>query len=211
MEHFENPNRFMNVLTAIAIAYILFCDFSSFNPLSSRIVYFISFLAYVVIGYFITHNDWLESRFDSRTLFLIALILAIASYCIYIFNFVVPRPVSAGQFIYLSYFNVTILFISLEVFLSFKYMSGCGYLERIEHNSLGKALSLISRYSFGIYLVHYLILYVLKINVSKFVNYLSQSPLVWIPLFVVAALVISLIILMVIDKIPYLRKVTGNN
>lgn len=211
MSHFENPNRFMNVLTLIAVAYILICDFSSFNPLSPKIVYFLSFLAYVVIGYFITHNDWLESRFDSRILLLIASVLAIVSYCSYIFNFVVPRSVIAGQFVYLSYFNVTILFISLMVFLSFKFLSVGGYLERIEHNSIGKALTVISKYSFGIYLIHYLILYRLKINILNFVNYLGQNPLIWIPLLVILAVIISLIILMIFDKIPYLRKVTGNN
>ena len=211
MNRFENPNKFMNALALVALAYILICDFSSFNPLASRIVYFISFLAYVVIGYVITHNDWLESRFDSRILLLIASVLAIVSYCSYIFNFVVPRSVSAGQFIYLSYFNVTILFISLMVFLSFKFLSSGGYLEKIEHNALGNAIALISKYSFGIYLVHYLILHALKMNVVKFVNYLGQSPLIWIPVFVVLAAVISLVILMILDKIPYLRKVTGNN
>ena len=94
----------------------LICQFSLFDPYSSKIIYFVSFIAYVLIGYFISSNDYLERKISANKLVIITLMLSIGSYLAYIFSFVVPMSVSHGQFITLSYFNIPILFISVNVF-----------------------------------------------------------------------------------------------
>ena len=199
----------VNILTVISFIYILICQFSLFDPYSSKIVYFVSFISYVLIGNFIATNDYLERKISVNKLAIITLIFAIASYSTYVFYFVVPMSVSHGQFITLSYFNVPILFISLNVFLFFKFLSESEF--SLKNNKIKNVITTISMYSFGIYLTHYVILHSLRMNMAKIIDFTSQSPLIWIPLFVILTVLISLIILAILDRIPYLNKFSGNS
>ena len=205
----EYNSNVINILTVISFIYILICQFSFFDPYSSKIIYFVSFISYVVIGYFIASNDYLEQKISCKWLAIMTLVLFVVSYLVYIFYFVVPMSVSHNQFITLSYFNLPILFISLNVFLFFKFLSKTEF--SLKNYKIKKAITTISKYSFGIYLAHYVILYDLRMNIAKIIDFTSQSPLIWIPLFVILIIMISLIILFVLDRIPYLNKVTGNS
>ncbi|MBQ2225993.1 MAG: hypothetical protein II426_00350 [Methanobrevibacter sp.] len=79
----------------------------------------------------------------------------------------------------------------------------------MENGTLGNLITVISRYSFGIYLSHYLVLNALKNNISTFVNYSSQNPLFWIPFLVITTLIICIVISLILNKIPYLNKFSG--
>jgi hypothetical protein len=46
-------------------------------------------------------------------------------------------------------------------------------------------------------------------NLIKVINFSNGHPLIWIPVLVILTTAISLIILAIFDKIPYLDKVTG--
>ena len=206
----ENFNRkFITILAMLSVIYIGLSHYHLFNPYSPRLTYYISFLAYIIIGYFLAKCDFLERRIDRKYLIIITALLFIGSYLWYIFCFVVPRSHMVHQFVRLSYFNLLILFMSANAFLLFKYLSKTDKFIDMENNSLGKAFTLISNYSYGIYLVHYLILYCIKINLIKIINFTQGSSLIWIPVLVILTTVISLIILSILDRIPYLDKVTG--
>ena len=201
--------QIINILTAFSFVYILICQFSLFNPYSSKIVYFVSFISYVVIGHFIASNDYLERKININWLVFLTLILSIVSYLAYIFYFVVPMSVSHGQFITLSYFNIPILFVSVNIFLFFKFLSKSEF--SLKNDKIKNFITTVSTYSFGIYLSHYVILHSLRMNIARIIDFTSQSPLIWIPLFVFLTTVISLIILNILDRIPFLNKFTGNN
>ncbi|MBR4447966.1 acyltransferase [Methanobrevibacter sp.] len=203
--------KFINFLTIISLIYFVIVQFHLFNPYPSKITYFISFMAYIIIGYFIANNNYLESKIPANRLAIITGILFIATYLYYIFGYVVPMSQSHNHFTALGYFNLTILFMSVNFFLMFKFLSKANYMDNLENNSLGKAFTYISNYSFGIYLAHYMILHCLKNNLLNLTDYTQQSPLFWIPLFVVLTLIISLLILSILNKIPYLKRVSGNN
>ena len=162
-----------------------------------------------VIGYFLAKCDFLEKRIDRKYLITITALLFIGSYLWYIFCFVVPRSHLVHQFVRLSYFNLLILFMSANAFLLFKYLSKTKSFIDMENNRLGNAFTTISNYSYGIYLIHYLVLYCIKINLIKFINFTQGSSLIWIPVLVIITTAISLAILSILDKIPYLDKVTG--
>ena len=185
-------------------------DFNKkFITILAILSYYISFLSYIIIGYFLAKCDFLEKRIDRKYLIIITALLFIGSYLWYIFYFVVPRSHMVHQFGRLSYFNLWILFMSANAFLLFKYLSKTDKFIDMENNSLGKAFTLISNYSYGIYLAHYLVLYCIKINLIKFINFTQGSSLIWIPALVILTTAITLIILSILDKIPYLDKVTG--
>jgi surface polysaccharide O-acyltransferase-like enzyme len=203
--------KFINILTLMSLIYFLIVTFGLFNPYPSKITYFISFISYGIIGYFIVGRDYLSSRVSSDRLAVAAGILFISSYLLYIFSYVVPMSQLSGHFVVLGYFNVKILFISLSFFLFFKFLSKSSRFKSVEESSLGKVITQISRYSFGIYLIHYLILHMLRVNLARYIDFLNQSPLIWIPVLIVTVLVISLVVLKIFDRISYLERFTGNN
>lgn len=200
----------IGILTVLSIIYIIIVDFGFYNPYPLKITYFLSFMSYAIIGYFLANADYLESRISPSILALITSVLFICIYLYYIFCFVVPRSPAHGQLVTVGYFNLTILFMSVNFFLTFKYLSKLDFMNRLESNPIGKALTYISNCSFGIYLSHYMILDYLKKTLITLTDYTQQSPLIWIPLFVVLTLLISLAILTVMNKIPYIKKFSGN-
>ena len=201
--------KFIPILAMVSVIYIGICHFTSFNPYNDKLIYYLSFLAYILIGCFLAKCDFLEKRIDRKYLIIITAALFIGTYLWYIFCFVVPRSHLVHQFVALGYFNLRILFMSANAFLLFKYLSKTKSFEAMENKSLGKVFTLISNYSYGIYLAHYLILYDLKVNLIKVINFSQGNPLIWIPILVILTTGISLIILAILDRIPYLDKVTG--
>lgn len=201
--------KFISILAILSLIYIGMSHYHLFNPYSPRLTYYISFLAYIIIGYFLAKCDFMEKRIDKKYLIMITALFFICSYLWYIFCFVVPRSHMVHQFVRLSYFNLLILFMSANAFLLFKYLSKTEAFIDMGNNQLGNAFTTISNYSYGIYLIHYLVLYCIKINLIKYINFTQGNSLIWIPVLVILTTAISLIILSIFDKIPYLDKVTG--
>lgn len=206
-ENFENI--FIYLLTALSLIYITLSHFGLFSPYSPKLLYFASFITYVIIGYFISHYDLAGSRISTNKMIIVTLLLSCALYGYYIFGFVVPKSIQANHFVYKGYFNLLILALSLNIFVLFKYLSKTKYFMEIEDKALGKALITLSKYSFGLYLCHYLILHILKINLIGI--YHNQNPLLWIPVLVVLTILISMAILGILNRIPYLNNFTGKS
>ena len=201
--------RFITALTVLSVVYIACSQFGLFNPYSPRLLYFASFLSYIIIGYFIANNDYVGSKVSKNKMVIITLIVSVGLYFYYIFGFVVPKSILANHFVYKGYFNLFILTLSVNVFSLFKYLSRTEPFINMEENALGKALITVSKYSFGIYLCHYLILHILKMNVFK--HCFNENSLIFIPLLVVLTLGISLVVLWILDRIPYLNRFSGKS
>lgn len=75
----------------------------------------------------------------------------------------------------------------------------------------GDAIITLSKYSYGIYLCHYLVFFYLKRLIIPYVNLLSLNSIIAIPLLVAVILTISMIILWILNKIPYVNRITGVN
>ncbi len=199
--------KFILILTILSVIFIALADFNFINPMSSKITYFISFITYIIIGYFIANNDYVRNKVSAEMMIAATLILSVGFYFYYIFGFVVPRSILANRFVYMSYFNLLLLLMSVSIFLLFKYLSRMQFAERIEKSNFGSLITVISKYSFGIYLCHYLILYQLKRSLVRFYAY--QSPLIWIPVLVILTVVISLVVLYILNRISVLKRFSG--
>ena len=73
---------------------------------------------------------------------------------------------------------------------------------------MGRLTVSLSRYSYGIYLNHYLSLGVIGI---LSLNLLKHSALKWIPMTVIIVLLVSGLLILIVDKIPYLNKFSGSH
>ncbi|MGX8694627.1 MAG: acyltransferase [Methanobrevibacter sp.] len=209
---YENfDNKLIGGLAILSFVYIIIVHFGIFNPYGSKIIYFLSFMSYIVIGYCLVNYNFISEKISSKKLALITFALFLASYLWYIFFYVVPMSMSYNRFIHSGYFNLLVLLISVSLFLFFKYLSKLSISQNIENKSIGNVLATISAYSFGIYLSHYMILHYLKMKISKVIVLNNQNPLIWIPILVFVTLIISMVILWILNKIPYLNKFSGKN
>jgi surface polysaccharide O-acyltransferase-like enzyme len=202
-------NEFIAVLTLLALAYISCSDFGLFSPYTPKLLYFASFLSYIIIGYFIANNELIGNKINSKIIIIVTLLGSCCLYSYYIFGFVVPQSISANHFVYRGYFNLLLLALAVDIFVLFKYLSKTKYLRGLEESYFGNAIINLSKYSFGLYLCHYLILYILRLNLFGF--YRGWNPLVSILMLVILTVSISLLVLWVLSKIPYLDKFTGKS
>ena len=203
----SSKDRFFYLLTVLSLIYFAIIRLGFFYPLVSKIVYFASFITFIIIGYFIANYSFIGEKINGNKIVFLTLIASVLSYCYYVFGFVVPRSFNAHAFVIPGYFNFMLLFVSINVFVFFKYLSKTMFMNKIESSHIGNAVTLISKYSFGIYLVHYLIIDIFR---SNFLIHISNpNPLIWIPLIVIVILIICLLILWVFSKIPYLNNFSG--
>ena len=205
----SSKDKFFYLLTMFSLIYFTIIHFDLFSPFVSKIVYFASFITYIIIGYFIANYSFIGEKINGHKVVFLTLIASVLSYCYYVFGVVVPGSFNAHAFVISSYFNFLLLFISINVFVLFKYLSKSRIMDKIENSHVGNAVILISKYSFGIYLVHYLIIDILRYNFL--IHMTSPNPLIWIPLIVIVTLIICLLILWVLSQIPYLNKFSGVN
>jgi surface polysaccharide O-acyltransferase-like enzyme len=93
--------------------------------------------------------------------------------------------------------SITVLFESIALF---ELAKNCkmNFPERIE-----KWIALISKYTFGVYLVHMLILYAIDRNVSV----IKEMPVILcLPITVILVFIISLLISYILNHVPVLHK-----
>ena len=196
------------VLTVLSLAYFIIVKLG-FSPYPDRMVYFASFIVYIIIGYFIAHHDLVGSRVNGKHLALLGLAVSVALYFYYILGFVVPRSQLSGRLICLGYFTPLLLILSVNVFIFFKYSDRTGIMEMISKSRLGEIITLISKYSFGIYLVHYLIIDIIKVNFLAYMHH--YNSFVEILLLFSTVLIISLAVLFVLDRLPFINRFSGTH
>lgn len=200
-------DRLMYILAALSVLYFAIVRMGLFNPYTSRIVYFASFITYIVIGYVIANSDIIGGRLGDKRMAVTTFVVSLGLYLYYIFGFVYPRSQLAGTFVNLGYFNPLILIMSVNIFTFFKYLSKTEVMQRIENSGFGDMILKISQYSFGIYLVHYLVIEILKAN---FLSHIANpNPFIGIMLTVAATLIIIYLALWILAKIPYLNRFSG--
>lgn len=140
---------------------------------------------------------------------MLGLAVSVALYFYYILGFVVPRSQLSGRLICLGYFTPLLLILSVNVFIFFKYSDRTGIMERISKSRLGEIITLLSKYSFGIYLVHYLIIDIIKVNFLAYIHH--YNSFVEILLLFSTTLIVSLAVLFVLDRIPFINRFSGTH
>ena len=205
----EFDDRIIYMLALFSLVFFAVVRLGLFNPYSPRLIYFISFITYIIIGYVVANTDLIGDMISENKLCIVSFLVSVLMYVYYICGFVAPRSMASGTFVYLGYFNPFLLVLSVNIFVFFKYLSRTLIMDKIEKSKLGTGISQISKYSFGIYLVHYLIIDILKNNLLIHIH--NLNPLMWIVLIVILTLTISLIALKVLNKIPYLSRFSGVN
>ena len=156
--------------------------------------YFSGYIGYVILGHYLTVRTNFKKAVEIKlAAFLLVLGIAITVlgtyYSLAYFNI--------KSMLFYEYLTPNVLMASIGVFILFK---------NLNMNFLSKKLSIISKYSFGIYFVHVLI----RIVLNKFgLNGEFINSFIGILLTSFACISISTIIIFCINKLPYGKYVAG--
>lgn len=147
------------------------------------------YLGYLPLGYYLGKKDMNKAQR------LVALVLTILGFMITtIGTFWLSNQSSKFNALLYGYANPSILLFSVGVFMLFKSLNW--------HPS-DNAGSFINRYSYGIYLVHVLVLSQIKLP------WLHEYPLIGIPLTVLICLKASGAVIFLVNKLPGGKYISG--
>ncbi|MCL2115852.1 MAG: acyltransferase [Methanobrevibacter sp.] len=161
--------------------------------------YFAGSIGFVILGYYLAkdNNKIIGNIFLWSLLFLISTIVRVVCYDLSIGtnHFTIYSTLSVIQaasfFLMIKNFNDNKLFTKVSSFL--------------KNGVFGSLTVLLSKYSYGIYLVH--VLFILSFKIL--IDFTNKSAIIWIPFLIIVTLLFSLGFLIILNKIPILNKITG--
>ena len=207
-------------LVCIFIIYLLWIKITHFNPVANRLIYYISFIGYAALGYYLAHTDFTEGkivnffRFTPNKILIASLFISIATYCYYVSE-IIALSNKVGHFSSYSYFTFILLILAINVFLFFRYFEESNHKTIknsylwIKEGFIGKLINSLSKTSYGIYLVHFVLMKYLYVLILFSVGYNNYNPVIVLPILLIVVLILSWFIVTILSKIPYLNKISG--
>ena len=154
--------------------------------------YFTSFIGYPVLGYYLANKKF---NISNAKMLIIGILIFAVSLGAYVYTDI--NQIDAGPL----YQNIIHVLMPVGIFLAVRYIDELNYFKSLPDNLIGKFITSLSLCSYGMYFNHLiLILYFepFDFHTNKFM----------IP--VLAFMVIlSWLIIYIMGKIPYLKKVCG--
>ena len=166
-----------------------------FNP-GIELSYFSGFLGYLILGHYLTIKSFSNTRQQNRlSVALIIIGLLSTVFGTYLAFYFTKEYVST----FYEGLSPNILLLSVGIFLLFKNKDS-------KNSIFVKIRDFICKYSYGIFLVHVLVLsYIDDLGIHwNFIN-----PILGIPITVFVCLLISSLIIYLINKLPYGKYISG--
>lgn len=148
----------------------------------------LGYIPYVFVGYFISKNRF--SAKNTKILYFLGCVSIFIT--IFLTKYVSIKQNLAVSTFY-SYLMPNVFFVSVFIFLLFK---------NLFNNKKSDIITNISKYCFGIYLIHPFVLSL----IYKFITILSFNQIYSVLIISILAFFVSLIIIYFISKIPFLNK-----
>lgn len=176
------------------------CDYTIGIPCPVELKYFGGFLGFVILGYYLanTKRKLLNNKYFGLILIILSSIVAI---CV---SYLISTPVTPKM---LDECNLLLILGAMGWFLLFKNFNKFNIKSKFLSDDNGifrKSVVSIAKYSYGIYLIHKIILLLLARKVS-----LIFDPIITIILVTIITLIISWMIMAIADRIPYMDNLIG--
>lgn len=180
------------IFTFIIPSILKFPRFTNFIKINNNMGVYITlgYSSYFILGY------WLNKKNFSLKQIKVIYFLSILGFCITILGNIIMKKNNISSSMVNSFYP-NILLESIGIFIFFKsFKFQCSTI-------IKKVIYKVSKYSFGIYLVHALIIAIIK---KIGINTLSFNPILSVPTIIILTFFISLIISKIINNIPILKK-----
>ncbi len=152
------------------------------------------YIFYFIAGYYLSNCSW--NKRERLVIYVLGVIGHILTILLTdIASIINQSPIGT----YYDPFTVNVMLECLAIFVWFKYN-----MNNISRESIKKIVCYISKCSFGVYIVHILV-------IDKFCKYaeidtLSFNPIVSVPVISLVVFAISLFISAILNKIPFVKK-----
>lgn len=186
--------RYFLLLWAISLILLPMAD-ASFKP-TIDITFFSGYIGYFIVGYYLSETDFDSKLLNTKSLTVIILLLVMLTAGGTYYLTSMEGSLNQEFFKYLS---PNIVLLSIAVFLCLKQL-------RIKNNRLLGWMVILNKYSFGIYLVHIIVLRILN-NIG--INWSFIHPLIGIPLTAGIAFISSFTIIFILNKLPLGKHISG--
>lgn len=164
---------------------------TSLNNIDVKVV--TGYMFYFVLGFYVSKKEF------TRKQRYIIYVLGIAGYLLTMlleFTTTAKMPEHCG--LYYGAFNPNVFFETIAVFVWFKHC-------RFNKSKLNNIVKKLSKYSFGAYLVHALIIEILQRSCGFDTRFFNE-PLIGIPINTVVVFVLSFLISALLNRIPVINK-----
>lgn len=154
--------------------------------------YFTDFIGFVILGYYLDNKEF---KLDDVYIAVISFLIIVGSLCFY--DYFVINHINIGP----VYQNLINVFLSIGMFLFIKELDSLHLFNRIKSNLVGKAIISLSLCSYGIYFAHFIM--------YKYFKTLGIHSNKLVPIMFIIVLGLSWIIVFLLSKIPYVKRVCG--
>jgi surface polysaccharide O-acyltransferase-like enzyme len=195
--------KYFVVLWFFGFAILPFFALVTIYQLSSDVFALTGFVGYFVLGpYLLT----VQMRRSTVSIFMILGIALTA-----IGTYILASTVGGGeQFFFQQYFSPTLIFASIMVFLLLLTVQPASVPKVTSHSAGNKLVRVISENSLALFLFHVMILESLQRGYFGFaINGNTINSIIGVPLNTVITLFVSLGIIILLKKVPYLKKLIG--
>lgn len=155
----------------------------------------LSYSGYFVIGYYLNKTDF--NKNSRHVIYLMGITALLATMC---FSYFFSVNKNAPDNTFYNNFSLNILLQAVAVFVFAKYHLSPNNLS----SKSSKALSFVSKCTFGVYLVHPL--FISLINNYFHINAIFINPVITVPVFTLVTFVLSFTISTLLNKIPFVKK-----
>jgi surface polysaccharide O-acyltransferase-like enzyme len=205
----QTTTKYLIVLSflGLAIAPVL----SSVVPytLNSNVFTITGYIGYFVLGLYL-----LTVKTRSKTL-LILVFLGISLTAA--FTYVLAATIGGtNMYLFQQYFSPTVILASVAVFMLLlkiqppSFNGDCSNSPQVELSKINKLIKVISENTLAIFLFHVMLLESLERGYFGFaINSLTLNPIIEVPLITVIVLFVSLGVVVLLKKIPYVEKLIG--
>ena len=180
--------------------------------------YFAGYVGYLVLGYYLTAKEF---KLSDKQMIWLGLILFIIFTAINIHFTLTHGKIgltSGNNLKYYQYETIVVVLQATGVFLIFEYFAKyCSKHENTLKNKiysffkdtfLSKIIFSISVCSYGMFLVHYFIIYGIRwIDINLFPIY--SASVLYLPMTLILVTFLAWLIIYVLSKIPYLKEISG--
>lgn len=200
--YINNANKhsiryFLYIWLLITCGYPLISKLFNIN-IGINIEFANGYIGYFILGYYLSIINL--SKMQKKVLYFMAIICLVITP---IFTFILTKKNNGilDEYVH-GYLSPTTIIISTAVFLLIKNIN---WNNLINHNSIiYKIINLISHFSFGIYLMHVIILeFLSELNINCYL----WHPVIGIPITLILIIIICIIINLMLTSLPYFKNI----